>query len=141
VLADKASRHPLWSAPEGREAGIADLIGLAPGTAPAARPARVCVLVPTRSEVDHAGLLLERPGPALAGLSREVLFVDDSDGQAPEIEAAAAKPAPVPARVLHCAAGEWVGGLGGEVIASAATSASRGGSAQASPRPGPTMRP
>jgi dolichol-phosphate mannosyltransferase len=140
VLAEKASRNSPWSAPEGQQAGIADLIGLAPGTAPAVRQARVCVLIPTRSEVDYAGLL-ERPGSAPAGLSREVLFVDDSDGQAPEIEAAAAKPAPVPARVLHRAAGEWVGGLGGEVIASAATSASRGGSAQASPRPGPTMRP
>jgi len=89
---------------------------------PLAPPAAVCVLVPTRNEAGNVAPLLARLGPVLARMNGEVLFVDDSDDQTPAAVAAAATNSAVPVRLLHRAADERVGGLGGAVQAGLATS-------------------
>lgn len=84
---------------------------------PSARPAMVCVLVPTRDEAVNVAPLLDRLVPVLAGMGGEVLFVDDSDDQTPAAVAAVAKTSAVPVRLLHRDSGQRPGGLGGAVQA------------------------
>jgi hypothetical protein len=101
VLAEEVSLPSPWSAWGRQEAGVAGLTNFASGTTPMVRPAPVCVLTPTRHGVGNVGPLLARPGSGLARLSGEVLLVDDSDDETPEVTAVAPKSAPVPVRVAR----------------------------------------
>lgn len=81
--------------------------------------------MPTRNEAGNVGPLVARLQPALADLDTEVLFVDDSSDDTPDtVRRVAAEIAAGPVgkvgfqvRVLHRAAGERTGGLGGAVAA------------------------
>ncbi len=80
---------------------------------------RLTVIVPTRDEKDSIELLLERLGPAVAPLGAELIVVDDSDDETPDMLAEVAGACPVPVRLLHRPPGSRKGGLGGAVIAGA----------------------
>lgn len=75
------------------------------------------VIVPTRNESGNVAPLIARLGEALAGIDAEVLFVDDSSDTTPEQVRSTAVTASLPVRLLHRAAKERVGGLGGAVLA------------------------
>jgi dolichol-phosphate mannosyltransferase len=79
----------------------------------------VTVVVPTRNESENAAPLVQRLRAALAGITAEILFVDDSDDATPQaIEAAAGsgRPGDVPVRCLHREPADRRGGLGGAVV-------------------------
>jgi hypothetical protein len=69
------------------------------------------VVVPTRDEKQAVGLLLARLGPAVAPLDAEVIVVDDSDDETPEVLASQAGTCAVPVRLLHRRPGTRKGGL------------------------------
>lgn len=83
----------------------------------ARRPAKLCVVVPTRNESANIAVLLSRLGPVLDRLGGEVLFVDDSDDGTPSVITAAKRTTTVPVRILHRAPDGRTGGLGGAVQA------------------------
>lgn len=72
------------------------------------------VIVPTFNEGPNVAELVRRTAAALAGRAVEILFVDDSTDDTPDIIRAVAAQAPVPVRLLH--RDEPVGGLGGAVV-------------------------
>ena len=76
------------------------------------------VIVPTRNEAGNVDELVRRLGTGLAGLTAEIIFVDDSSDQTPQrvLEVAATRPAH-PVRLLHREPGQRPGGLGGAVVA------------------------
>jgi dolichol-phosphate mannosyltransferase len=78
------------------------------------------VVVPTRNESATLAILVDRLGPAAVALGAELLVVDDSDDDTPEVLARAALTAPMPVRLLHRPASHRHGGLGGAVAAGAA---------------------
>jgi glycosyltransferase involved in cell wall biosynthesis len=74
------------------------------------------VVVPTRNEADNILELLARIDRALAGISYEVIVVDDSDDQTPQIvdtESGAGRPV----RLIHREGQERAGGLSSAVVA------------------------
>lgn len=78
----------------------------------------ISVVVPTRNEASNVDALLARLRSATRGLATEVVFVDDSDDDTPhQVERAVRQDRP-PHRtvVLHRAAGQRTGGLGGAVL-------------------------
>jgi dolichol-phosphate mannosyltransferase len=77
------------------------------------------VILPTRNEKHSIELLLARLGPAVAPLGAELIFVDDSDDETPDVLAEQARTCPVPVRLLHRPPGSRKGGLGSAVIAGA----------------------
>ncbi len=80
---------------------------------------RLSVIVPTRNEAENVPALLARLGPAVAPLSAEILFVDDSDDDTPSTVMEHSGSCPVPVRLLHRPPGERRGGLSSAVIAGA----------------------
>ncbi|MGN8027821.1 glycosyltransferase [Microbacterium sp. 22242] len=72
------------------------------------------VIVPTFNERDNIAELVSRVSDALAGRDIEILFVDDSSDDTPQVIRTIASDAPVPVRVLHRDKPE--GGLGGAVV-------------------------
>jgi dolichol-phosphate mannosyltransferase len=72
------------------------------------------VVVPTRNERDNAGALIERLDDALRGIDAEVVFVDDSDDDTPDVITAARSRAAV--RVLHREDESRKGGLSTAVV-------------------------
>ena len=50
---------------------------------------RLTVIIPTRNEKHSIELLLARLGPAVAPLNAELIFVDDSDDETPDVLAEA----------------------------------------------------
>jgi dolichol-phosphate mannosyltransferase len=74
------------------------------------------VVVPTRNEALNVETLVGRLGAALNELGKdwELLFVDDSDDQTPEVVRGVSGLA-FPVRLLHREPGERAGGLGGAV--------------------------
>ena len=84
------------------------------------------VVVPTRDEKDTIELLLARLGPAVAPLNAEIVIVDDSDDDTPDLLAEAAGTCPVPVRLLHRPPGSRKGGLGGAVMPGRGTRAVTG---------------
>ena len=87
--------------------------------APADRTPGLTVVVPTRNEECNVEALLQRLGPAVAALRAEILVVDDSDDDTPDVLAYHAAACPVPVRLLHRRPGTRKGGLGSAVIAGA----------------------
>ena len=71
------------------------------------------IVIPTFNERDNITTLLERLGAILPSDS-EIVFVDDSTDDTPEVIRAAAQDCPIPVVVHHREAG--VGGLGGAVV-------------------------
>ncbi|MBI3686064.1 MAG: glycosyltransferase [Actinobacteria bacterium] len=82
-------------------------------------PVRLSVVVPTRQEAETVPLLLELLGPAFAPLGAEIIFVDDSDDETPEVISRQAVGCPVPVRLIRRHPGTRRGGLGGAVVAAA----------------------
>jgi dolichol-phosphate mannosyltransferase len=80
---------------------------------------KLTVILPTRNEKHSIELLLARLGPAVAPLGAELIFVDDSDDETPEVLAEKAMACPVPVRLLHRPPGSRKGGLGSAVITGA----------------------
>ena len=77
----------------------------------------VSVIVPTFDEGGNVRELISRLAPALRGRSAEVLFVDDSTDDTPDvIRALAAESDGLPIRLHHRAGEQRVGGLAGAVV-------------------------
>lgn len=81
------------------------------------------IIVPTFNEGPNVDELLRRIGDALEGRVFEVIFVDDSTDDTPEIIAAAAPHAGFPVRLIHRE--DPVAGLGGAVVAGFQAAGSR----------------
>jgi dolichol-phosphate mannosyltransferase len=80
-------------------------------------PPELSVVVPTRNEAGSVPLLLEELRCVLRGLDAEVVFVDDSDDETPQVVAEQASAGSLPLRLLHRLAGQRGDGLGGAVKA------------------------
>lgn len=76
----------------------------------------VGVVVPTYNECDNIEVLLARLAPAVRGMACEVVFVDDSTDDTPQVITRLAETSPVPVRLVHRMPGERIGGLGGAVL-------------------------
>jgi glycosyltransferase involved in cell wall biosynthesis len=80
---------------------------------------KLTVILPTRNEKHSIEPLLARLGPAVAPLGAELIFVDDSDDETPDVLADKALTCPVPVRLLRRPPGSRKGGLSSAVIAGA----------------------
>lgn len=98
---------------------IVDLTAAPP--APGAAPLELTVIVATRNEAGSVTQLVSRTEVALRGIDAEILFVDDSDDETPNVVLRAGVRAALPVRLLHRPAGERFGGLGGAVQAGLAS--------------------
>ena len=76
----------------------------------------VTLIVPTRNEAGNIAPLVAR-SQAVLPCDAEIIFVDDSTDDTPEVIRAVAAEAPVTVRVIHRAPDERTGGLGGAVVA------------------------
>ncbi len=75
------------------------------------------VIVPTRNEAGNVEMLLNRIQNALDGVPVEVLFVDDSTDETPQVVAQKAELFPaMSVRLIHRAPEQRIGGLGGAVV-------------------------
>ncbi|KJL32111.1 glycosyltransferase [Microbacterium azadirachtae] len=72
------------------------------------------VIIPTFNERDNIAALISRVSAALSDRDGEILFVDDSSDDTPEVIRTLAASAPMPVRLLHRDKPE--GGLGGAVV-------------------------
>lgn len=79
-------------------------------------PIALSVIVPTFNEQDNVAELVRRLGVALDGHGAEVIFVDDSTDETPQVITQVAHTAPLPVRLIHRPAGQRDGGLGGAVL-------------------------
>ena len=77
------------------------------------QPYDVTVIVPTFNEALNVPELVRRLGLALDGVAAEILFVDDSSDNTPEVVRTVAATASLPVRVIH--RDDPVGGLSGAV--------------------------
>ncbi len=78
-------------------------------------PCAVSVVVPTRNEAPNVAVLTARLGVALEGLTGgwELLFVDDSDDNTPDVVRSLTLSEGAQVRLLHRERGARPGGLGG----------------------------
>ncbi|MBS1698788.1 MAG: glycosyltransferase family 2 protein [Actinobacteria bacterium] len=72
------------------------------------------VIIPTFNERDNIADLVSRVAAAVSGRDVEILFVDDSSDDTPEVIRRIAADAPLPVRLLH--RDKPVAGLGGAVV-------------------------
>ncbi|MDN4481772.1 glycosyltransferase [Demequina muriae] len=72
------------------------------------------VIVPTFNEAGNVAELVRRARTALVGLDVEIIFVDDSTDDTPQVVTSVAATAPLPVRLIHREAP--TGGLGGAVV-------------------------
>lgn len=86
-------------------------------SATTARQPWLTIVVPTYDERDNVGPLLHGLTRALSGQPVEVLFVDDSRDDTPQVIQEAARTCPLPVRLLHRPPGQRTGGLAGAVVA------------------------
>lgn len=70
--------------------------------------------MPTYNEAPNVAELVRRTTAAVAGIDAEIIFVDDSTDDTPDVVRRVAETASIPVRVIHRA--EAVGGLGGAVL-------------------------
>jgi dolichol-phosphate mannosyltransferase len=75
------------------------------------------VIVPTFNEAGNIAELVGRLGAVLDDHDTEIIFVDDSTDDTPDVIREVARTSAVPVRLIHRAPGERVGGLGGAVFA------------------------
>lgn len=75
------------------------------------------IIIPTRNEVGNINPLLNRISQVLNGIHAEVLFVDDSTDETPQMITAAIPLFPnLAIRLFHRSAEKRIGGLGGAVV-------------------------
>ena len=79
---------------------------------------QLSIIVPTFNEAPNVAELVRRVSIAVDGIDAEIIFVDDSTDDTPEVIAAVAADAAIPVRCLHRE--QPTGGLGGAVVAGAA---------------------
>lgn len=82
-----------------------------------ARTCLLSIILPTRNEAGNVAPLLVRLAQALAGMSAEVIFVDDSTDDTPNEIRRQAQVSPLPVRLIARAPGQRQGGLGSAVVA------------------------
>ncbi len=87
------------------------------------RNLEVSVVIPTYNERDNVATLIHRLEQALADVSAEIIFVDDSDDGTPA--AIAACESPLPVRVIHRDGRQRAGGLSTAVLRGVATARGR----------------
>jgi dolichol-phosphate mannosyltransferase len=75
------------------------------------------VIVPTRNEAGNIEALVARLDEALGSTETEILFVDDSDDDTPEVVERVAGESSRVIRLIHRGCGARRGGLGGAVVA------------------------
>lgn len=75
---------------------------------------QLSIIVPTYNEAPNVSELVGRIERATSGLACEVIFVDDSTDDTPEVARRVAASAAIPVRVIH--RDDPVGGLGGAVV-------------------------
>ncbi|MHA7288676.1 glycosyltransferase [Arthrobacter sp. MDT3-24] len=75
---------------------------------------KLSVIVPTYNEAPNVGQLIRRTAEACRHIDAEIVFVDDSTDNTPELILHAASRTPVRVRIIH--RGAPVGGLSGAVI-------------------------
>jgi dolichol-phosphate mannosyltransferase len=100
-----------WRLPHVGRARVAVRPG--PAASPG-RPPRQTVLIPTRNERDNIAVLLSRLAHVLPAGDTEIVFVDDSTDDTPQVIESAARDCPIPVTVHHRTGG--AGGLGGAVV-------------------------
>ena len=76
----------------------------------------VTVVVPTRNEAGNVGPLVRRVGDAARPFVDEVIFVDDSDDQTPQVIERVAENSDFSVRLIHREGSERAGGLGSAVL-------------------------
>jgi putative flippase GtrA len=91
---------------------LQDVTVLPPDTAP-----WFTIIVPTRNEEGSVAALLNSLAESLGAARAEVLFVDDSSDQTPQMIKRAARECGLAVRLLHRPFGHRQGGLGGAVVA------------------------
>ena len=74
------------------------------------------MVIPTRNEAGNIEPLLMRIHQALKGISAEVIFVDDSTDETPQVIAKLQGWFPLPIKLIHRAKEERQNGLGGAVV-------------------------
>jgi dolichol-phosphate mannosyltransferase len=85
----------------------------------------ISVVIPTRNERSNIRPLVARLSAALPAGCAEVIFIDDSTDDTPEVIAAIAQTTALPVLVMHRGPGERTGGLGGAVVAGLRLAAGR----------------
>ncbi len=70
--------------------------------------------MPTYNEAPNVGELVRRVTAAVSGLDAEIIFVDDSTDDTPDVVRAVAEVAAIPVRLIHRT--QRTGGLGGAVV-------------------------
>jgi glycosyltransferase involved in cell wall biosynthesis len=78
---------------------------------------RVTVLIPTRNESENVPALFERLASTLYDVDAEILIVDDSDDDTPDVVREFGPECGVPVRLMHRDPDQRRGGLGGAVVA------------------------
>ena len=76
----------------------------------------ISVLVPTRNERDNIAPLVARLETVLPLGAAQVIFIDDSSDDTPDVIKAVASASRLPVEVIHRTSGERSGGLGGAVV-------------------------
>lgn len=84
----------------------------------------VSVVVPTRDEAGNVGALIRRIGDIEGGVVGEIIFVDDSDDQTPDVVRRVAENCKLPVKLIHREPAERVGGLGSAVMQGIASASS-----------------
>ncbi|WP_127474328.1 glycosyltransferase [Microbacterium sulfonylureivorans] len=74
----------------------------------------VSIIVPTYNEAPNVAELVRRASAALEGRRAEIIFVDDSTDDTPDVIREVTKSAVLPVRLIH--RDEKIGGLGGAVV-------------------------
>lgn len=80
------------------------------------------VVVPTYNEAGNVAVLVQRLCQVLGGEDAEIVFVDDSDDDTPDVIRRVSARADLPVRLLHRPPGQRDGGLGGAVVLGLQTS-------------------
>lgn len=75
---------------------------------------QLTIIVPTFNEAPNVAELVRRVCAAVEGVDAELLFVDDSTDDTPDVVREAARSAPIPVRLIHRESP--TGGLGGAVL-------------------------
>ncbi|MCU1405254.1 MAG: hypothetical protein JWQ43_1557 [Glaciihabitans sp.] len=82
----------------------------------------ISVVIPTFNEAPNVAEIVARIEAAAVGLSADIVFVDDSTDDTPDVIRAVAKTAGIPVRVIH--RDQATGGLSGAVLEGLAASSS-----------------
>ncbi len=104
-----------------RQSAVESPLAAAPRAAPPiAQSCEVSLIIPTRNESDNVPLLFEKLKEVLAATSHEVIIVDDSDDDTPEVANLVAAELGLNASVIHRDGEDRRGGLSSAVLAGVA---------------------